>query len=139
MAHKDELTWTDIKEMDKKGEELPDKYLLEKVTIQQSEVIENALLQIGEILAVAFLKTNRYDEAMVLNELAGAFCYAAECYGEQTGRLRGDLGVSLAEGTLMKTEAFRKNKLVSPVDNEWHYFVEDGLNTILNEKHRHKV
>ncbi|MDN5835491.1 MAG: hypothetical protein L0H36_02545 [bacterium] len=110
---------------------------LENITIEQSGVIEDALLQIGDILASAFLKTTRYDEAMIIDEMTGAFSYAAESYGEQTNnRIRSDLGVSLAESSLMKVEAFRENDLITPQDNEWLHFAKDAQQTITSEKQR---
>ena len=113
-----------------------DELLLEEVDIRQSETIEKALLQVGEILADTLLKTDRYDEAMTLCELITAFNYAASCYGEKTGRIREDLGVSLSESVLMKAEAFRKNNLVTPIDDEWWYFAKDAQETIQIEKDR---
>lgn len=109
---------------------------LEDIEIKSSEVIEEALLQIGEIIANTFLQTDRYDEALILHELSGAFNYAAGCYGDKTGRIRQDLGVSLSEATLMKCEAFRRSDSDAPADNEWCYFAKDAQKTIVSEQIR---
>lgn len=123
---------SDYKQRDDRSND--DEVLLEKITIHPSKAIEAALLEIGEILADTFLETNRYDEAMVLYQLSSGFCYAAEQYGIQTERLRSDLGVSLSESMLLKIEAFRKNDLQSPADNEWWYFAKDAQDTVRQER-----
>lgn len=125
---------------DKNHNPYPDQDIpLENITIKQSDVIEDALLQIGDILASSFLKTTRYDEAMILNEITGALSYTAESYGEQTNdSIRSDLGVSLSESTLMKVEAFRENDLVSPSNDEWLHFAEDAMRTVEAAKLAHQ-
>lgn len=105
--------------------------LLENTPIRESETVETALLQIGEILAVATLKTQRYNEAKVLDELAGAFSYALSCYSQATNRIPEDLGVSLAEGSAMKLSSYKKGSLASS-DGEWRHYVEDSLKRIMD-------
>lgn len=104
--------------------------LLENTPIRESETVETALLQIGEILAVATLKTQRYDEAKILDELAGAFSYALSCYGQATNRIPEDLGVNLAEGSAMKLSSYEKDSS-KPSDDEWRHYVEDSLKRLV--------
>ncbi len=50
--------------------------LLEHIDIAPSDIVEEAILAISKIIADATVATRRYDEAKMLNEFSGAFCYA---------------------------------------------------------------
>lgn len=58
--------------------------------------------------------------------LVERFATPAECYGEKTGNIPGDLGVSLSESTLMRIESYTKGDLNTPGDSEWFHFARDN-------------
>lgn len=94
---------------------------IENITFQQSRLLEHVINSLGSVLYDALVKANRYDEVATLSELIGEFTLLASAYGEQTNRIREDLGVGLNEAALLKLEAITKKT----GSMEWMSYAED--------------
>lgn len=94
---------------------------VEEITFQPSVVIERAIVSLGTTLCDALIKAERYDEVAALSELVGEFTLLASAYGDQTSRIREDLGVGLSEAVLLKLDSITKKT----GSLEWKPYVED--------------
>jgi hypothetical protein len=101
---------------------------IEHITFQQSAVIEEIIVKLGNMLYESLIKADRYDEVAALSELIGEFTLLASIYGEQTGQVREDLGVSLNEAALLKLSAIKQNEDSS--DLEWKVFADQTKNAL---------
>jgi hypothetical protein len=93
---------------------------MEDITFEPSELLEKVIIDFGKILCNPLIEATRVDELEALNELIGMFTELASAYGEQTDRIREDLGVSLNEAALMKLHAVKQGT----GSNEWRYYAE---------------
>lgn len=93
---------------------------IENITFEPSIVLEKVIINFGRTLYNSLIEATRADEIAALSELIGEFTLLASVYGEQTNRIREDLGISLNEAAIMKLYAVKHN-----TDSvEWKYYAQ---------------
>jgi len=99
---------------------------IEEIIFQPSVILEQVIAYLSMTLCDALIKAERYDEVAALGELIGEFTLLASMYGEQTNRVREDLGVSLNEAAIMKLHVIKHGT----GSLEWKYYADDTKNML---------
>lgn len=94
---------------------------LENISFKQSKILEEMIASLGRNLYDVLIKADRYDEVAALCELTGELAILASAYGEQTNRLREDLGVGLNEAALLKLHAVK----YETGSREWRAYADE--------------